>query len=270
MNDPIIEAFRNHLLAAGRAIGTIRLRLTHLRLLTVEHPDLLVVTYRDLEAYLAARRTTHKAETRKSMRSSFRLFYAWATDNGYLEADPAARLAAVRIPVSVPRLAPDDAIQTALRRADPQERAIILLARLACLRRAEIAGLHTNDRDHDVLHVTGKGEKQRIVYLNPELLDALVELEEDVAGGFYFPGSTDGHIHVDTVHHAISTLTGWNPHSLRHAGATAAFRATKDLRAVQDMLGHASIATTQRYLHIGEDARRAVAAGTSMHFGAVA
>lgn len=59
----------------------------------------------------------------------------------------------------------------------------------------------------------------------------------------------------------ITRHLGVNPHSLRHAGATAAYRATRDLRAVQMLLGHSSLATTQRYLHPSlDDVRRAAAA----------
>jgi len=56
-------------------------------------------------------------------------------------------------------------------------------------------------------------------------------------------------MHRVAVERRIQRATGWNPHSLRHVGATAAYEATGDLRAVQEFLGHASLATTERYLH---------------------
>lgn len=259
----LLAAFSTHLLAAGRGVGTVRLRVGYLRVLAADHPDLLAVEFQDLEQYLADRRSTHKAETRKSMRASFRVFYAWAYSEGLIPADPSFKLAPVRVPQTIPRMAPDDVVLAAVDRAKPIERAIVLLGRLGCLRRAEIATLHMRDRDGSHLRVTGKGEKQRRVPCPPELLTALHELEQTQPFGFYFPGTgADGHIHVDTVHRVITDLTGWNPHSLRHAGATAAFRTTRNLRAVQELLGHSTIATTERYVHVDEDELWAAAMGT--------
>lgn len=258
----ILDAFATHLLAAGRGAGTVQLRCSYLKSLAAEHPDLLNVTFQQLETYLAVRRSTHKAETRKSMRASFRVFYAWAAATGRIRSDPALGLAPIRIPTTVPRIAADDAVDAAIARAKPRDRAIVLLGRYGCLRRAEIASLHMRDRQRNRLFVTGKGEKQRIVPCPPDLLDALLELEHAQDFGFYFPGGTDGHIHVTTVYAIVTELTGWNTHSLRHAGATAAFRATKNLRAVQGLLGHASLATTERYVHVDDDDLWAAALGT--------
>lgn len=93
-------------------------------------------------------------------------------------------------------------------------------------------------------------------------LTRLQALEESQPFGRYFPGATNGHLHPQSVHKIIKRLTGWNPHSLRHAGATAAYRGTRNLRAVQEMLGHASLATTERYLHITSTERRDAALAT--------
>ena len=118
------------------------------------------------------------------------------------------------------------------------------------------------DRNGDVLTVLGKGDKERFVDANDPLLVALRTLEQEQPYGFYFPGDTGGHLHPQSVHKIIKRVTGWNPHSLRHAGATAAYRATLDLRAVQELLGHGSLATTQRYLHVTNEARRRAAHAT--------
>jgi len=263
----LLAAFTTHLLAAGRGTGTVRIRVGCIRAFAAEHPDLLTVTYHDLEEYLAARRTTHKAESRKAIRAGLRAFYIWAHDEGLIPADPTAKLAPVKVPVTSPRRAPDDAIFAGMDRATPAEQAVLLLGRIACLRRAEIAGLHMEHRVGDHLQVTGKGEKRRIVILDPLVGDALKRLEQSQPWGYYFPGRFQGHVHVDTINAIVTGLTGWNPHSLRHAGATAAFQNSHDIRTLQDMLGHASLETTQRYLHVGDDERRNVAAGAARGFG---
>lgn len=259
----MLNSYTQHLTAAGRAAGTIRLRLSHIAHLHRLHPDLTTVTTADLEAALAAMRFTHEAESRKSHLSSYRAFYRWAFRAGYTSTDPAAALTPITVPARVPRIAPDDVLQYALITADEHETAMILLARFGCLRLTELTELHTRNRTHDVLRIIGKGDKERLVYMNDDLMHVLLELERLQGKGFYFPGRFGGHMHSASVNKIITRKTGCNPHSLRHAGATAAYLATRDLRSVQLMLGHSSMATTQRYLHPGEDGLRAVAVGTA-------
>ena len=260
----MMEEYRNSLLAAGRSLGTVRQRTLHIEHLNRIHADLLIVELVDLERFLAERRSSHSAESRKSMRSSFRTFYAWAHRTGRIEADPAADLAPIRIPRKVPRLAADGEVELALLGAPLPETAMILLGRLAGLRLTEIATLHTSQREYDVLRITGKGEKQRRVPVNDDLMHVLLELEDERHGGYYFPGRYGGHLHPASVNKIITRRLGANPHSLRHAAATAAYDGTRDLRAVQEFLGHSSLATTERYLHVGLDAVRAAANATSL------
>lgn len=209
------------------------------------------------------------ADTRHSMLASWKLFYRWATARRLVLSDPTALLEPVPVPARMPRVAPDEAVQRAIVNATPRDRALILLGRYACLRLSEIAGLHMRSRHSDVLLIRGKGDKERYVYVNRPLAVTLDTLEEQLPRGYYFPGETDGHLHPQSVHKIIKRVTGWNPHALRHAGATAAYRRTGDLRAVQEMLGHASLSTTQRYLHLDDDARRRVAAATEIGWNAM-
>ncbi|ROS62220.1 site-specific recombinase XerD [Frigoribacterium sp. PhB160] len=260
----MMKEYRNSLLAAGRSLGTVKQRLGHIEHLHALHPDLMSVTLPDLERFLAERRTSHSAETRKSMRSSFRTFYGWAHRTGRIAEDPSLGLAPIRVPRKVPRLAADGEVQLALVGSTLEESAMILLGRLAGLRLSEIATLHTKHREYDVLRITGKGEKQRRVPINDDLMQVLLELEDERQGGYYFPGRYGGHMHPASVNKIITRRLGANPHSLRHAAATSAYNGTRDLRAVQDFLGHSSLATTERYLHVGLDAVRAAAAATSL------
>ena len=68
-----------------------------------------------------------------------------------------------------------------------------------------------------------------------------------------------GHIEADAVTKRVKRATGYGPHTIRHWYATRAYAASHDLRAVQQLLGHASIATTQMYVATGDDAARAAA-----------
>lgn len=166
------------------------------------------------------------------------------------------------MPVKIPRIAADADIERAVERATPHHRAMILFARYACLRLSELTTLHSDAREGELLRVLGKGDKERMVGVNEPLHFALRSLERAQGRGFYFPGERGPHMHPMSVNKIITRITGWNPHSLRHAGATAAYNATGDLRGVQEMLGHASLATTQRYLHLDLESRRRLAAAT--------
>ncbi|ERG63557.1 hypothetical protein L332_03710 [Agrococcus pavilionensis RW1] len=263
----LLTAYATHLRATGAAPRTIRLRLLHATAITQLAPSLELITTGDLEAWMHPAHRHYSAETMKSRRSSARRFFTWLHENGHVAADVASRLYPVHVIPAPPRVIPDTDMRLALGHVTTRDRAAILLARYACLRLTEIATLRTTDRTGDALRVTGKGGRIRIVYMHPDLRHALDALEQqlDDPRGWYFPGlGTASHMHPDSMHKIIKRVTGWNPHALRHAGATAAYRATKDLRAVQLMLGHASLATTQRYLSLDEEALRAVATGVAL------
>lgn len=259
----VLGTYANHLIAAGRSRGTVKQRLLHVEHLARRHSNVLSATTADLEMHLAVKSQTNGPEGLKSIRASLRSFYRWAHENGYIETDPSAALAKIRVPRHIARIAADSDLQAALITATTQQKAMIYLARFGCLRLAELTNLRTNARQSDILHIVGKGGKHRLVPANDDLLHTLLTLEHEQGSGPYFPGRFGGTMHPVSVGKIISRLTGWNAHSLRHAGATAAYESTKDLRAVQELLGHASLATTERYLHTSLDKIRAAAAGTS-------
>lgn len=265
----LLKAFRRHLLARGLAVGTIRMRVDTIANLAASCGDLTQITLEQLEDQLARRRRTHSAESRKSTRSAWRVFYAWMVRTGQMEEDPTKLLQPVYVPQKTGRIASDEMVVNALKLATLPEKAMILLARYAGLRLSELTNLHMRDREGDQLRIVGKGGKQRLVPINPELLQILERLE--VMRGsddYYFPGLFGGAMHPQSVEKIIKRRLGMNPHSLRHAAATAAYRGTGDLRSVQEMLGHASLATTQRYLHVDPEGIRAAAAATSLNLSA--
>lgn len=259
-NDQLIHDFDDWLQSSYRAYGTIRLRMRHVRQLARRLP-LAFATVQHLEA--AMRDNRHlSSETRHSMLASWKLFYRWAVARRFVMTDPTLLLDPVPVRTRMPRIAADTDVSRALLNAMPRDRALVMLGRYACLRLSELSGLHMRNRNGDVLTVLGKGDKERFVDVNPPLMLALRALEEELPYGYYFPGEAGGHLHPQSVHKIIKRVTGWNPHALRHAGATAAYRATLDLRAVQELLGHSSLATTQRYLHVTNEARRRAAHAT--------
>jgi integrase len=167
-----------------------------------------------------------------------------------------------------PRPCPDDVWHELLATAAPREQ---MMARLACeagLRRAEVARCRREhliqDRGGWSLIVVGKGGRQRVVPVTDDLAAAITTF---CPGGWLFPNGTGGHLGVKHVGVLLSRLMpqGWTAHTLRHRFASRGYAGTGNLRAVQEALGHASIATTQRYTAVSRDDVRAVseAAGYS-------
>jgi integrase len=241
--------------AAGRASGTVRLHRHYLSLLAREHAVPQAVTSADLHQALA--RTDWSPETRKSARSVYRRFFAWLKSTGAIGRNPAARLEPVRVPPGAPRPAPEGVLAEALMRADDRERLMVMLAAYAGLRCAEIARVRGEDLDADLLRVTGKGGKTRLVpIVHADLLSRLSEVR-----GHAFPGGTEGHLSPGHVSKLLSRVLpdGWTGHTLRHRMATKAYAGTRDLLAVGAILGHSRPETTQRYVRMPDDALREAA-----------
>jgi integrase len=244
-----LHGYELHLRAAGRRPGTIEQRLGWARRLTRELPDWQHATTAELEAWLAC--PSWAPETRKAARASARCLYGWALAAGEVEVDPSAGLAPVRVPEAQPRPAPERVLAQALEAAvDDSDRLALLLAATMGLRRGEIAAAHTEDLLDGWLLVRGKGGKDRMVPLSPRVQPYLP------ASGPLVPSRLDGgHLTPAHVGRRLSRLLGpgWTAHTLRHRFAGVAHASTHDLRAVQGLLGHSSLATTQRYVPVRPD-----------------
>lgn len=239
------------LAAGGRSRQTVELRRAHIaqtaRALAGSPSS---ITAEDLLGWLASR--TWERETRRAHRASLRLFFESAG-----RPDLVAVVPRVRPAEPLPRPTPDVELASALRVADGRTALILRLAAEAGLRRGEIAQVHADDLGRDLLGPTllvhGKGGRRREVPLG----DALAaEVRLRAGGGWLLPGQINGHLSARRVGElAADVLPGsWTLHSLRHRFASRAHEATHDLIAVSRLLGHASVATTQRY--VATDAQR--------------
>ncbi|GAB3623830.1 hypothetical protein GCM10027418_19140 [Mariniluteicoccus endophyticus] len=268
-----VDTYAVFLAAAGRRPGTIRQHRAHLGMLAAIHPDPTTITERDLLAYLAGK--DWAPETRKAARSVLRSFFAWAAGRGgLLDVDPAAELPSVRVPAGVPHPTPTDVLEAALERADDKGRLMLLLGAYAGLRRAEIAAVHpARDVTDGALRVVGKGGRARLVPLHPRVAaaidDELARRRQGTPGtgfryaaaatadGYLFPGVGPGtHVQPGAVGKTLADLLGehWTAHGLRHRFATRAYAGTRDLRAVQTLLGHSQPETTARYTAVPDGA----------------
>lgn len=237
--------------AGGRADGTMRVREAQIRRLA-RYVDLLKATTDDLISFLA--NLTTGAWSRTGYRAAMRSFFEWLQETGRRQDNPAARLPRVRTPRGVPRPAPVDVIEHAIKVADDQTRFMLLLGAYAGLRRNEIATLHSRNVTADHLVITGKNGTTRRIPIHPRLRPYLN------FDGWAFPSKKAGggfHLNADTVsRHMKQALGGLTPHTLRHSAATRWYGASHDIRAVQQLLGHASPTTTAIYAAVGDDEMR--------------
>lgn len=197
--------------------------------------------------------------TKAAYRTTIRSFYRWAALSDRIGRNPAEFVPIVKLEAGRPRPAAEAVVRDSSAAAPERERLMIELAAYAGLRCCEIATVHSRNlvirgsgkKRRAMLTVKGKGGKTRVIPISKKRLVKRIV----AANGWLFPGKIEGHISPAYVSRLVSRAlgAGTTAHRLRHRFATEALRGTKDLRAVQELLGHSSLATTQVYTHVAED-----------------
>jgi integrase len=264
----IIEDYMLTLAAAGTPPTSLTLRRIQLvrmaRDLSGRPTD---VTAESLVAWFGSQ-TGWKTETRRNYRAVVRGFWRWAYRTKRVPEHLADELPKVREHRGAPRPAPDHAWQTALAVADGRTTIMLRLAGEAGLRRGEVARVSTRDllegSGGAQLLVHGKGDKERVVPISDSLAALL---RQGAAGhtpgapvsGWLFPNGHGEHLTPYYVGTLVQRVLpdGWTMHTLRHRFSSRAYRGTRNLRAVQMLLGHQSIATTERYCAVDDSEIRA-------------
>jgi len=208
--------------------------------------------------------------------AAIRNFTAWAVREEILASDPAATLTSPRADQRLPtpldesdaRALVNLARAEALDGSPSQMRtwAILELTYACGLRVSEVCALDVSSLNREALtvRVLGKGNKERVVPYGPPAQEALdhwlvrgrPQLAGDASGSALFLGDRGGRIDPRVVRSMVHKMAAKAdvhdiaPHGLRHSTATHLLQGGADLRAVQEMLGHASLATTQRYTHV--------------------
>lgn len=257
--DTALHTFEVALRAAGRRETTIGTRLRHVRQMARALPRTAPaeVSADQLLEWAAAR--DWAPETRHSYYVSIRAFYAALR----IDPSPADALPTISRPVPPPRPTPERVYRDALAAADERTRAILVLAGAAGLRRGEIVRVNiadlSDDGDAPLLLVRAKGGHDRLIPVTAEIAGLIrTRCAADPDGGWAFPSRDGGHIRPRWASKLAARVLppGWSLHSLRHRFATTAYGADRDLLAVQRLLGHSSVATTQRYTAPPDDAMR--------------
>lgn len=199
--------------------------------------------------------------------SACRSYYAWLLRHGAIAASPATGVRAPKAPRKLPQvLDVDEAVQLVeVDTAAPlglRDRALLELFYSSGLRLSELCALRWRDLHlaEGLVTVLGKGGKQRSVPVGSHARRALLEWRQSTGAGtdaFVFPGRGGGPISQRAVQIRIRQLAARqglfkhvHPHMLRHSFASHVLESSGDLRGVQELLGHADIATTQIYTHL--------------------
>lgn len=286
--EKLIAAFTRHLeVERSLSVHTIRAYIGDLESLlnhleTIGVTDISQLELVHLRSWLANQQVKGGARTTLSRRAvSVRLFTKWAVKNKYLAKDVAATLATPKGHRTLPEVLDIADAKTAMdslaTRASEEETPISLrdVAMVELLyatgaRVAELCGLDVSDIDYDrqTIRVLGKGNKERTIPLgNPAMKALNVWLNEgrdsiknSLSGNAVFLGVRGKRIDQRTVrtvvYNALQAIEGierMGPHALRHSAATHLLEGGADLRTVQEILGHASLATTQIYTHVSTE-----------------
>ena len=276
-----LERERNLSVHTVRAyVGDLRSLINHLE--TMGKRDISTLDMAQIRSWLANQQVKGGSRTTLSRRAvSIRLFTKWAFKNGYLQADVGANLATPKAHRTLPDVL--DAASTGIAmdalaaRVDEgkgplaiRDRAMVEVLYASGARVAELCGLDLEDIDYErqTIRVFGKGSKERTIPIGNPAMRALKdwlangrpELVKENAEKCVFIGARGKRIDQravrTVVYNALSALEGFErmgPHALRHSAATHLLEGGADLRTVQEILGHASLATTQIYTHVSTE-----------------
>jgi site-specific recombinase XerC len=224
------------------------------------------ITRRDSRRFVANLSTRGYAKRSISRKvSAVRSFYGDALRRGDVAANPIEGLQRPKLPITLPKAVPASSLAAALDALatdspiDLRDRAILELLYGSGLRIAELAALDVGEvRAGDFIRVVGKGNKARDVPVGDPargaIQDYLVEgrprLAEESAGNALWIGARGGRLGTRGIRRLVRYRLGTFPHALRHSFATHLLEGGADLRAVQELLGHAELATTQIYTSV--------------------
>ncbi len=280
----VLADFERHLsVEQGRSVHTVRGYLGDLAALdTVLQAqgvaDLKAVRLEDLRAFLAAQSRAGLARSSISRRAaSVKTFFGWAVSTKRIVVDPSVRLSAPSKNRHLPQVLAADQANALMDLAavasdddDPvaiRNRAMVELLYATGMRVGELCGLDVADVDVAARHarVLGKGDKQRMVVFGTPAAEALScyldgarpRLRQEISGLALFLGRRGRRVDQRQVRSVVHTLLAHlpdaptlGPHGLRHSAATHLLDGGADIRTVQEVLGHSSLATTQIYTHV--------------------
>lgn len=236
------------------------------------------VDHRTLRAYLGRLMESNIGKTSLARKlSAIRTFFKYLCREGVLAANPARLVATPKREKRLPAVLTADDAERLMKspgagsaEADAvalRDRAVLETLYSTGVRASELVGMNREDvnRHDGLVRIRGKGRKERVAPIGRRALEALdaylAEKKKGADAAAVFTGPAGNRLTVRTVQRILENhrkrlglAQKAGPHTLRHSFATHLLEAGADLRAIQELLGHASLSTTQRYTHVNLDA----------------
>ncbi len=283
----LIDAFTRFLeVSKAASVHTVRAYTSDVRqlqaYLLASKTSLTAATHLHLRGFLGVEAAAHRPATRGRKLAAIKTFYRFLQRRQEITQNPARRVKAPKLPERLPRALPVDETEVLMKAPDGEsvlgarDRAMLETLYGAGLRVSELCGLDLDDVDVDnrMVRVMGKGAKERWCPLNDLALAAiaawLVARKEVLAtsgtrgdAAALFLNARGGRLTTRSMARAVDRYARASgiprhvsPHALRHSFATHLLEGGADIRSIQELLGHQSLSTTQRYTHLTLDQLR--------------
>ena len=253
-------------------VGDLQSLSNHLAALKIEEVSQMNISH--LRSWLANQQTKGASRTTLSRRAtSIKLFTKWAFKEGLLPNDVGANLATPKAHRILPEILDVKSADLAMKSLETvaeetgeltaiRNLAMVELLYATGARVSELCGLDLKDIDYErqTIRVIGKGNKERVIPVGRPAIEALEkwlavrpQLANDRSGSAIFLGARGKRIDQRQVREVVYKTIELGPHALRHSAATHLLEGGADLRTVQEILGHASLTTTQIYTHVSAE-----------------
>ena len=253
-------------------VGDLQSLSNHLTALKIEDISKLNISH--LRSWLANQQTKGASRTTLSRRAtSIKLFTKWAFKEGLLPSDVGANLATPKAHRVLPEILDVKSADLAMKSLETvaeetgeltaiRNLAMVELLYATGARVSELCGLDLKDVDYErqTIRVIGKGNKERVIPVGRPAIAALEkwlvvrpQLANQSSGNAIFLGARGKRIDQRQVREVVYRTIELGPHALRHSAATHLLEGGADLRTVQEILGHASLTTTQIYTHVSAE-----------------
>jgi integrase/recombinase XerC len=206
---------------------------------------------------------TYKPKTFHRIISTLSSFYRYLYTQGIVTANPLTGIDRPRIKQQdVKYLKHNQVLRLIDSIEDPRDKLIVRTIYATGVRVSELCNMNIEDIDFDehTIRIRGKGDKIRIVFVDDDTLAEVLKFVGNRIVGPLFVGQQGKHISSRAIQHIFKHYapSGITPHKIRHSYASELYKRSKNLRVVQENLGHTSIKTTEIYLHTDIDERRQV------------
>lgn len=220
------------------------------------------VTMRDIEKFISAMRKKGLSVTTTNRKlASLKLFFKFLIRDGYIDNNPTLLVESGKTEKKLPRPISEESINKISKMAKTlRDKAIIETLYGAGLRRSELICLKKSDIDwaKGILHITGKGKKDRLIPLNGYALSLLKRYGDTHESEWLFPSTKNKNNHLSSrrlneiiaYYAKIANIEGVTPHVFRHSFGSHLFDKGMDSRVLQDLMGHESINTTTTYAKV--------------------